>query len=226
MKPKNELPWRRRELPQPKIGRGPAFLSSRVLWAGAFAAMGALGSFVLLQGVDSLKNMRTLPSEVRTTYNTFLGWYFDDAKWTGTWSSREEGNIEDFRQSDLPLELTMSSERGKVSGEMFNLGVCSLNPLLAPVLIEGEINGKVLIAYAYAYVGGEKRLLYTFDMRQESVDPVATIKPIKNPLQLLPTEARLVRRLEEQTAASDVTSAPNATHPDFQCAESPLQYIQ
>ena len=165
-----------------------------------------------------------LPSEARETYHSFLGWYYDDKSWSGTWSSREEGNIEDYKQAELPLELTVGTTDGKVFGEMFNRRVCDLSPMLPPVLVEGEVSGKTLVAYAYAYVRGQKNLLYTFEVSRVADQPVAIVRPLKDPLGLLPFESRLVQRTDTSKATEPVMNqAP--FHPDLQCPESPTQYL-
>jgi hypothetical protein len=199
---------------------------SRAAWAGAFTLIGALAAFTLTQGVDSLSNVRVLPAEARQTYHSFLSWYYDDNLWTGTWSSREEGHIDDYRQAALPIELIVGTERGKVFGPMFNRNVCEMNPMLPPVLIEGEIRGKTLVAFAYAYAQGQRSILYTFEVEQEADSIVALVRPLRDPMNLLPPEARLVRRIESQTELTDTVVVPEATHPDLKCAESALEYLQ
>lgn len=226
MKPKSEFPWRRRQQTTPRSAWWAKLWASRAAWAGVFAAVGATIAFVLTQGVDSLRNARKLPSEVAETYNSFLTWYYDDANWTGSWSSREEGDIDDYQQAEVPISLSVGTERGKVAGEMFNRTVCDLNPMLPPVLVEGEIYRGKMVAYAYAYVGGKKNFLYSFDVTQSEKEPVVTLRPLKDPLGLMPPSARLVRRIGTIPAGTVSPSTPNSEHPDLECPEKPFEYLQ
>ena len=184
--------------------------------------IGTAASFVLLHGVEGLRNVRDIPSETRTTYQTLLSWYYDDEAWTGTWSSREEGEVEDLYQAEQPLSLSITASGGKVSGEMFNRAVCDLNPLLPPVLIEGEIRRGRLLALAYVFVGGEKRGAYTFEAERLADDRVITMSPLNDKHGLLPPTARLVRRIEVQ-GSGDSESKP---HPDLECPISPLEFME
>ena len=120
----------------------------------------------------------------------------------------------------------METVRGKVYGEMFNRAVCELNPMLPPVLVEGEIRGSQMVAYAYAYIQGQRNLLYTFQVNQEKNEPVITIKPLRDHLNLLPPEARLVRRIHSSSDVVVARVGEGSAHPDLECPESPLEYIQ
>jgi len=193
--------------------------ASRSFWAG----LAAVATFVLTHGVESLSNLRKLPSEIQSTYFLFQSWYYDDAKWTGIWSSREEGYIDDYKQAEAPLKLALSTERGKAYGEMFNLSVCNLSPMLPPVLIEGEIRRGKLIAYAFAYVAGEKNFLYSFVATQNEIDPVITLFPLQDHLELMPASARLVHRIET-VQTTNATHDPE--HADLKCPESPVDYLR
>ena len=197
--------------------------ASRTVWG----VVGGAIAWVLSNGVESLANLRKLPSEVQSTYYMFQSWYYDDALWTGTWSSREEGHIEDYKQAELPLKLTVGTARGKVFGEMFNRSVCELNPMIPPVLVEGEIHRGKLVAYAFAYLGGERNLLYSFSATLSEKDPVITLTPLADPLGLMPPSARLVLRMEPQTQGENAaTPRQEVVHPDLECPESPTQYLQ
>ena len=96
MKSKSELPWRKRQQATPKETWWAKLWSSRAAWAGAASVVVAALAWILTNGVDSLTNLRKLPSEVQSTYHMFQGWYYDDALWTGAWSSREEASVEDL----------------------------------------------------------------------------------------------------------------------------------
>lgn len=197
--------------------------ASRTVWGVA----GGTVAWVLSNGVESLANLRKLPSEVQSTYHTFQSWYYDDAQWTGTWSSREEGHVDDYKQAELPLKLSVGTERGKVFGEMFNRSVCELNPMLPPVLVEGEIVRGKLVAYAFAYVGGERNFLYSFAATPSDNEPVITLSPLRDPHGLMPSNARLVHRIEADPKGDGaVTLGQQAEHPDLECPESPTEYLQ
>lgn len=167
-----------------------------------------------------------LPSEARETYYSFQSWYYDDKKWTGTWSSREEGHIDDYQQANLPMELAVETVRGKARGEMFNRRVCELSLMLPPVMVEGEIIDGKLVASSYAYVQGQRSLLYTFEVDQDADQLVATVRPLKDPLGLLPDEARLVRRMESLGNDEGPGSSQTSSHPDLQCQEPPMEYLK
>ena len=182
--------------------------------------------FVLIHGVESLNNLRQLPGEARQTYQTFQSWYYDDAEWTGTWSSREEGNIEDLHQAPEALKLSAVTVQGNVQGEIFNGKACELAPMLQPVMFEGEIQGGQLLGRAFAFVGGERRYMYSFLAERSKTEPVITVTPIKDPSSLLPASARLARAIEAEPADGFSPAVERSVHPDLQCAESPLEYLQ
>ncbi len=224
MQAKPELPWRRREQ-HAKAKSDKAWW--KLVWASrpAWTVVGGAAVFVLTHGVESLSNIRKLPSEAIQTFHSFQSWYYDDDLWTGTWSSREEGDVHDYRQADAPLKLAVGTERGRVSGEMFNKSVCEQNPLLPPVLVEGEISRGRLLAYAFAYVGGEKQYLYSFQAKRSAGEPVIVIAPIKDPSGMLPSAARLVHRPEDISAGSAQKASEFAEHPDLMCPESGVEYL-
>lgn len=225
MRPKRYFPKHRREQPACQKSWWAKLWDSRAAWAGAFALVGAVIAFILTQGVASLQNARKLPSEISETYNALMSWHYDDKAWTGTWSSREEGDIEDYHPSDLPLKLGVDTTTGKVAGEMFNRRVCDLNPMLPPVFVEGEIHGGKLLAYAYAYVGGKKTTLYSFSATKSENDPVITLAPLSDPLELMPPYARLVKRFHNDRPSTNENAA-DSEHPDLSCPESPTDYLQ
>lgn len=225
--PKPDLPWRRRQQSASTKPWWSKLWASRTAWASAAGITVAAVAWILTNGVDSLSNLRKLPSEVRSTYHMFQSWYFDDALWTGTWSSREEGHIDDYKQAETPLKLSVGTERGKVFGEMFNRSVCELNPMLPPVLVEGEIVGGELVAYAFAYVGGERNFLYSFSATRSEKEPVITLLALQDPHTLVPPNARLVHRIEaEPQSAEFVQPKRKAEHHDLECPESPTEYLQ
>lgn len=203
----------------------PSFWRRKRSWVIG-GALGTALTWVLLNGPSALSNARILPGELQKTLDVFLSWYYDDEKWTGTWSSREEGIIDDLKQAELPLKLSIDTKHGKVLGEMFNRSVCELSPLLPPVLVEGEIRRGELVAYAFAYVGGERRLLYEFSGTQGEREPVLTLTPLKDPVGLLPPSARLVHRLEKAPVQTHLAGNREDEHPDLACVESPVEYIQ
>jgi hypothetical protein len=218
-----KLPWRRRKDERITSGRKNSWWAK--LWASrsAWTVVGGGVVFVLTHGVESLTNVRKLPAEALQTYHSFQSWYYDDAAWTGTWSSREEGDVQDYHQAEMPLKLSASTERGEVFGEMFNRSVCELSPMLPPVLVEGKIQSGKLRAFAFAYVGGQKELLYSFEATRSEAEPVITLTPINDPNGLMPQSARLVHRngvTDQQQAAGD------ADHPELVCPESSIEYIQ
>lgn len=188
-------------------------------------AIGTVLTWSLLNGPSALSNARILPGELQKTLDVFLSWYYDDEKWTGTWSSREEGIIGDLKQSELPLKISIGAKHGKVFGEMFNQTVCELSPLLPPVLVEGKIRRGELVAYAFAYVGGERRFLYEFSGAQSEHEPVLTLTSLKDPVGLLPPSTRLVHRIEVNHSQTIVADNREAEHPDLECQESPVEYI-
>lgn len=226
VKPKPNLPWRRRQQAATKKTWWVKLWASRTALVSVATIGGAAIGWVLTNGVESLSNLRKLPSEVKNTYHMFQSWYYDDAKWTGTWSSRMEGYVEDFQQSEVPLKISIHTERGKVFGEIFNRRVCDLNPMLPPVLVEGEVRGAKLFAYTYAYVGGEKNILYSFTAIHNEGQPIITLMPYEDPYQLLPSSARLVKSIEtEAVSDSAIATTVEVEHPDLKCSESPVEYI-
>lgn len=224
MRPKTDLPYRRRQQAAAmKKTWWQQVWASRTVWG----FVGGAVAWVLSNGVESLTNLRKLPSEVQSTYHMFQSWYYDAALWTGTWSSREEGHIDDYKQAELPLKLSVGTERGKVFGEMFNRSVCELNPMLPPVLVEGEIVRGKLVAYAFAYVGGQRNFLYSFAATRSDKEPVITLSPLLDPHGLMPPNARLVHRIEaEPQGEAAVSPRQEAEHHDLKCPESPIEYLQ
>ena len=210
MKPNPDAPWRRRQ----QAAATKASMKKtwwQKVWASrtAWGVVGGALVWVLSNGVESLTNLRKLPSEVQSTYHMFQSWYYDDALWTGTWSSREEGSVEDFKLSEIPLKLTVTTERGKVFGEMFNRSVC----------------GK-LVAMAFVYRGGDRRVLYSFSATRSDKEPVITLSPIDDPRGLVPANARLEHRIEAEPGGNPVAaSGQEEEHHDLKCAESPIEYL-
>lgn len=223
MRPKIEIPFHRRQRETAEKANMKRTCWQK-MWASrtAWSLVGGAVVWVLSNGVESLANLRKLPSEFQSTYHMFQSWYYDDALWTGTWSSREEGNVEDYKQAEQPLKLSVDAERGKVFGEMFNRSVCELSPMLPPVFVEGEIVRGKLVAYAFAYVGGERNFLYSFAATRSNKEPVITLSPLRDPHGLISPSARLVRRVE--VMPSD-TATTESDHPDLECAESSVEYI-
>lgn len=224
MKP--HLPWRRHREQMQQNRSAQAWW--RKLWASrsAWTLVGGAVVFVLTQGVESLANLRKLPSEAIQTLHLLQSWYYDDASWTGTWSSREEGNVEDYRQSDVPIKISLGTERGVVVGEMFNRTVCEGNPMISYVLVEGEIIHGKLLARAFTHVGGQRRYLYSFQAHRSRDEPVITLTPKQDPSGLLPAAARLVQRPERPHSEGSLDASSEEDHPDLSCAESPIQYLQ
>jgi len=197
--------------------------ASRTVWGFVGGAL----AWVLSNGVESLTNLRKLPSEVQSTYHMFQSWYYDDALWTGTWSSREEGHINDYEQAEMPLKLSLDTQRGKVSGAIFNRAVCDSNPMFSLVFVEGDIVGGKLVANASAYIGGKLHFLYSFSAIHSDKEPVITLSPLRDPHGFVPPGARLVRRI--QVTSQNVEGMPpmqEVEHHDLQCAESPFEYLQ
>lgn len=220
MQNKPDLPWRRRQAALEKKRASEKWaarlLRSRYVWI----AVGGVISFVLTHGVESINTLRKMPSEVAQLYRESQSWFYGDSNWTGTWSSREEYDVQDYHQSEAPIKLSLSTEQGTVAGEIFTQSVCEMNPMLLPVLVEGEIHRGKLRAFAYAYVGGEKRRLYSFQGTRAGEEPVITLTPIDDPAGLLPASARIVRHMGRDEG-SDAKE-----HPDLRCAENALQYLQ
>ncbi|MCO5411103.1 hypothetical protein [Ralstonia mojiangensis] len=217
---KPDLPWRRRQAALEKKRASQKWaarlLKSRSLWF----AFGGVLAFVLTHGVESIITLRKLPLEAAQLYRESQSWFYGDSNWTGTWSSREEGDVQDYHQSDAPIKLSLTTEQGAVVGEIFTQSVCELNPMLLPVLVEGEIHHGRLRAFAYAYVGGQKQRLYSFQATRANEEPVITLTPIDDPVGLLPASARIARRMggDESSGAEE--------HSDLQCSENALQYLQ
>ncbi|WP_130391865.1 hypothetical protein [Cupriavidus agavae] len=109
---------------------------------------------------------------------------------------------------------------------MFNLSVCKLNPLLLPVLVEGEISRGRLLAFAFAYVQGEKRRLYSFQLMRSQEEPVITLTPIQDPGGLLPPAARLVHRVEANGVSEGIRANETVEHPDLECEEDALEFLK
>ena len=221
---KPELPWRRR---QQSTAMKKAWWQK--IWASrtAWGVVAGAAVWVLANGVESLSNLRKLPSEVQSTYHMFKSWYFDGARWTGTWSSREEGDVDDYKQAEMPLELSVTTERGSVQGGMFNRSVCELNPMLPPVFVEGEIVRDKLVADAFVIVGGQRNFLYSFSATRSAKEPVITLVPLTDPLGLMPPNARLVHRIKsEPQSKAPVPFGQDAEHHDLVCPASPIEYLQ
>lgn len=227
MPPKSDLPWRRRQLSAPKKPWHSKLWASRTAWAGAAGAAVAAIAWILTNGVDSLSNLRKLPSEVQSTYHLFQSWYYDDALWTGTWSSRVEAYVDDLGQSNTPLKLVLVTEQGIVNGEMLNKAVCEISPLLLPVLIEGRIRGGAVDAHAFVYRAGQRQYLYRFKAIRDSNQPlVVTLTPTEDPSGLLPPAARLAISPHNEGINAMYLEKDAKEHHDLLCPESPSQYMQ
>ena len=183
---------------------------SRVAWGMA----GAIFSFVLLHGVDALDTMQKLPGKASETGVKFNRWFYSDAKWAGEWSSRAEGSIEDLHLAEQPIILSLDVEQGHARGELYLSTVCDHAPQLLPVLVEGEVSayGR-LSAMAYAFVGGERRPILTFQAKLK--DGILTVEAVSDPSKLLLGPARL--------ASYDPDAAKN---PDLKCKNDPFAAVR
>lgn len=200
MRDNQQSRWRKqRELLEKKRGE----VWWRVIWRSrtAWTFAGAIVTFILMHGNEGLTNLRQLPSEIKQTFMEFQSWKYDDKLWSATWSSREEGNVEDYHLAPEAIRLNLHTEQGKISGELYLDSVCNRNPVLLPVLLEGEILHGQVYAKAFTFVGGQRQTLATFTVQRSDEAPfIVTVRPLADPSGLFPVSARLMQRLEDEHA--------------------------
>jgi hypothetical protein len=220
MLPENPLPWRKR---RESLERKKASMWRRRTWGSrvAWTIAGGVITFVLLHGNEGLKNLRQLPTEMKRTAHSFQSWLYDDEKWTRTWYSREELDVEDYDVAHEPIKLSLHAVRGQVLGELYLPTVCERNPLLLPVLVEGEVLKGKIYAKAFAYVGGEQRPLATFTVTISKEQPwIVTLQPLSDPSGLMPESARLQTRIDG--AGANVQTE----HEDLSCKNDRIEFLR
>lgn len=206
MKPKNEIPWRKRrneaQSKSPSIGKEP-WMTKAVTRAQAIgAAIATFLAWVLLNGVTALQNAEQLPDAYIKTRDSILSRYYNDSSWTGVWSSNPEGYIDtgDVTLSSVDIYLQLRAAQGSVEGTIATRNLCTQLPFaMDGVLFKGEVSGKAVRGLAYDYIGGKQVQLALVSIKQDAEDPsILTVHVTEDGLRAFPSEARIRSELNKK----------------------------
>jgi hypothetical protein len=200
MKPKSEIPWRRRRT-EALTKHGPQneklpWTKKAITWAQVIGA-GLIGliAWVLLNGVTALQNAEQLPGAIAKTRDSILSGYYDDSSWTGVWSSILEGYVDsgDVILSDVDVYLQLLTAQGMVDGTIATRKLCVALPFaMDGVLFKGSVNGKGIEGVAYDYVGGKEVQLAIVSIKRDQKDAsVLTVHVSQDRLDSFPQVARI-----------------------------------
>ena len=203
MKPKSLIPWRTR--PKSNIeGVEELEIESQKRWYQRvwpwIAVTGLLLGWILLNGITALSNLEQFPSATRKSLNQYLSWYYDDAGWTGVWSSKAEGYVDYEELSPIDVRIEMKVEQGQIDGVISSPEICKTFPLFDFVLIEGMVSGDSIDAVAYDYIGGHRRDFVKVRLTKSDAG-IMLVTPIDGIVGLLPASAKI--RLHPDEGAFD-----------------------
>lgn len=165
-------------------------------WAIVYGLGTAIFVF-LLNAPELLKNLRILPEEVSTTTAQYEAWVYEDAEWTGNWSSFPEGivDMEDMRLSDTDLKITIWATQGRIDGTITNSAVCKAVPL-DWLLLSGSVSGNEADVMVWDVVAGKKARFAQLVFSRDA--DILTVKATVDPAGLFPTEVRIGRHPGEE----------------------------
>jgi hypothetical protein len=160
-------------------------------WAIVYGTAGVVFVF-LLNAPELLKNLRILPEEVSTTIAQYESWVYEDAEWTGNWSSYPEGivDMEDMHLSDTDLKITIWATQGRLDGTIVNKAVCKIVPLQW-ILLSGSVSGNGADVMAWDIRQGKKTRYAQLTFSRDG--DILTVKSTLDPAGLFPTEVRIGR---------------------------------
>lgn len=159
-------------------------------WAVVVAVATVVGVFFL--NINTvLSNARTFPSEVRETADQFSSWYYDDAAWTGYWTTEPVGYVDepDMHLSQFPFGLYMKVANGSIDGMISDQPICDSVPFDF-VLVSGHVDtfGKSATLLAWDTIGGHDVNFAKLKVRLD--EGIMTVEPIEGVTRLF-SEARI-----------------------------------
>lgn len=173
---------RRSSQPEPKAPLLQRIQRRWFLIAGIAAVLG----WLLLNSNSALSNLRSLPSEVQKTTDQFSGWYYDDAGWSGYWTSNPEGyvNQEDMILSQTPVGIYLQVNGGRIDGVISNQQVCESVPIFDFLLLRGQVDtfGNSATVIVWDTIGGHTQDFAKLRLRRDGV--IMTIEPEEDAVRL------------------------------------------
>lgn len=217
MKPKNEIPWRRRRDDVRSKNQHPSekesWKNKAVTRAQAIgAALVTSLAWFLLNGVTALQNAEQLPDAYTKTRDSILSRYYDDSSWTGVWSSNPEGYVdsEDVQLSDVDVYLELHTGQGNVDGTIATHKLCTRLPFATNgILFKGKVSGNGVQGIAYDYIGGKEVQLASIKIHRDSNDSSILLVNVGNDaLESLPLKARIRRDFNREPFNMKSTDSP------------------
>jgi hypothetical protein len=155
------------------------------------AFIGAAIGGLLLDGPTMLSNAEQLPSSFGRVKDSFLGWYFEDEKWTGRWSTNPETYVdqEDMDLSTADLRLEIVSKNGEIDGTIATKKICAAIPVFDYVLITGSISGNKAEILVFDVIGGRKQEFAKLSLQRAGV--IMTVTPKEGAVDWFPAKARI-----------------------------------
>jgi hypothetical protein len=147
----------------------------------------------LMNGPILLKNARELPASFEKTKAQFQSWVYEDAEWTGIWTSFPEGliDMEALHLSDVDLEITIWAKQGHIDGVIATTAICRQFPMWDYVLLRGDVSGNDADVVAYDFILGYARDFARLRLTREG--NVITVTPLDGRKDWFPDVARLGR---------------------------------
>lgn len=135
-----------------------------------------------------LTNVRAFPSEVRKTTNQFSSWYYDDAGWTGYWTSSPVGYVDqaDMNLSQEPVGVYLKVENGSIDGMISNQKICDSIPFFDFVLLKGQIDtfGSSATVTAWDTIEGHDQNFAKLKLKIDN--GIMTVEPVQGVTRLFP----------------------------------------
>lgn len=152
-------------------------------------------------GPQFFENLQKTPTIVKSTYNQFSSWYFDDENWSGLWSSNTSFNVDwqDLNLSDTDLVVHIDSYQGTISGVIFTKSVCNTIPLLGLLMLDGKVNvfGESADGILFEYINGSRKNLSTIKLTKNG--SLLEVSPINDRFEFIPTTIKIIKQTETET---------------------------
>jgi hypothetical protein len=96
-KPAKKVPWYEHQFSK----------SLKAGWIVLCTVIAAVGA-IILKGPEVFDNLQKLPADISSVSDKFESWWYENADWTGNWSSFPEGIVDmgDMHLSDTDLKIT------------------------------------------------------------------------------------------------------------------------
>lgn len=151
-------------------------------------------------GPQFFENVQKLPEAIESTYDKFSIWHFDDASWSGFWSSDTEFNVDwqDLHLSDTDLVIDMESYHGIISGVIFTKNVCDTIPLLGMLMLDAKVSlfSQTADGILFEYINGSRRNLSEIKLTMDG--SILEVSPVNDRWKFIPTTARIIKQTEAE----------------------------